>query len=306
VYYIAREPAPEQVAPLLDVPAYRYQRILLPLLARALALGRPDLIGWSLAIIGVLSQVLGTLAVAALIHHWGASVRYALVYGLWVGFSLAVRLDLPEPLAYGLVAGAVLAYEGDRRRLAWLLYGLAIFAKEVTVLFVIAQLAWEIRQKRWPAAGELFAVALVPYGLFQLWLAQTFGAPGIGSGGANATGFEVLPFGGLLQVARVDLLVFGVFILVFGPSILLPALWGLKRTLQEVLDGRDRLVTYLLGVNAAVIPFLPFSTFREPGGLLRFGCGLVLAFLAYAAHHRLRRPLNYALFLLALNVFLIE
>ena len=34
VYYIALDPNPAAVAPRLDVPAYRYQRILLPLLAR--------------------------------------------------------------------------------------------------------------------------------------------------------------------------------------------------------------------------------------------------------------------------------
>ena len=48
IYYIARDPAPERVAGYLDVPAYRYQRILLPLLARLLALGRIDWIPWTI------------------------------------------------------------------------------------------------------------------------------------------------------------------------------------------------------------------------------------------------------------------
>src|SRR5690606_33211595 len=48
-YWIALEPRPEAVGPRLDVPAYRYQRILLPLVARLLALGLPGLIPWTLA-----------------------------------------------------------------------------------------------------------------------------------------------------------------------------------------------------------------------------------------------------------------
>ncbi len=40
-----------------------------------------------------------------------ARVWYALIYGLWAGFTLAVRLDLPEPLAFALVAAAL---AGDR------------------------------------------------------------------------------------------------------------------------------------------------------------------------------------------------
>ena len=42
-YYIAVSPNPKDVAIQLDVPAYRYQRILYPLMARSLALGIPGL-----------------------------------------------------------------------------------------------------------------------------------------------------------------------------------------------------------------------------------------------------------------------
>src|SRR3990172_591415 len=46
IYYIAINPDPQQVAQYLDVPAYRYQRILLPLLARAFSLGNQPIIPW--------------------------------------------------------------------------------------------------------------------------------------------------------------------------------------------------------------------------------------------------------------------
>jgi hypothetical protein len=70
-YYVAMDPRPEAVAPHLDVPAYRYQRILYPLLARALALGQPAWIPWSLILISLIAQAVGTWAVASFLADHG-------------------------------------------------------------------------------------------------------------------------------------------------------------------------------------------------------------------------------------------
>jgi hypothetical protein len=42
-----------------DVPAYRYQRILYPVAARALALGNADLVPWTLIIVNVIALMAG-------------------------------------------------------------------------------------------------------------------------------------------------------------------------------------------------------------------------------------------------------
>jgi hypothetical protein len=306
VYYLAQNLDPGEVQILLDVPAYRYQRILLPVLARGLTLGDPDLLPWALAALGVLSQAMGTWVVAVLLNFYGARVWYALVYGLWAGFTLAVRLDLPEPLAFALVAAALLASLRGKIWLAGLLYGLALFAKEVTALFLAGQLLVLLLERRWREMLPLFVFAIVPFGLFQGWLWVVFGTPGIGSGGAYATAFEWLPFAGLVRIAAVDRVIFLIYLLVFGPSILLPALWGIRQGINLFIRGDHNLPGLLLFTNALIIPFIPFSTFREPGGLLRFSCGLILAMILAAAQKRNSRVLNYSYFMLALNVFLIE
>ncbi len=306
VYYLAQDLNPETVREMLDVPAYRYQRILLPVLARLLALGRPDIIPWVLGGLGILAQALGTWFVAVLLNLYGVRPWYALVYGLWPGFTLAVRLDLPEPLAFALVAAAFLATLRGRPWIAGLLYGLALFAKEVTVLFLAAQLLALLLERRWREMLPIIVLAVIPYALFQGWLWSAFGAPGIGSGGAYATPFEWLPFAGFFRIASVDRVIFLVFLLVFGPSILLPAVWGIWQGFIRFRKGDYELAGLFLFVNALLIPFIPFSTFREPGGLLRFACGLILAMLLAAAQRRNVRVLNYSWFLLALNVFLIE
>jgi hypothetical protein len=55
-----------------------------------------------------------------------------------------------------------------------------------------------------------------------------------------------------------------------------------------------------------MIAFLPFSTFREPLGLLRVATGLVVAVLLYASNNHRRRALNYALLWSALLVVLLK
>ena len=306
VYYIALNPAPAQVAPLLDVPAYRYQRILLPWLGRIFSLGNPQALPWVLALLGLLSHVAGTWAVAALLKGWKISQWYALSYGLWAGFLLGVRLALPEPLAYGLAAGGVLALERKRLLLAYVLLGLAAFAREVTVAFTIALLLVYLAQRQWKEAGALSAVALAPFALFQGWLWLVFGQMGIGSGGAMATPFEIIPLMGLLRIAQYDWVYLAAMALVFLPSVVLPAVWGIYQSAKTWLTGERNVIVLGLFLNALVIPFLPFSTFREPGGLLRFACGLVLAVLLFAARYRKKRVLNYSPLWIVLNVFLFK
>lgn len=306
VYYIALDPRPASVASRLDVPAYRYQRILLPLLARALALGRPDWIPWTILLVGVCSLVGGTWAVSELLDRWGVSRWYALVYGCWAGFLLALLVDLPEPLAFGLIAGAVLAFESQRNWLAWILIGLALFAKEVTALFAIGVLSAYLAKRNWRDAAGFAAVAGLPYALFQLGLWVVFGQPGLGSGGAMATPFEWIPFAGLLRIGLYSLPYLLAMLVVFGPAVILPSIWGGWKSTRTWLAGERSLIVAGLFFNALVIFFTPFSTFRETGGILRFASGLVLAVILFAGRYKIRRVLNYSIFWLVLNVFLLK
>ncbi|MDH5506633.1 MAG: hypothetical protein OEZ02_05390 [Anaerolineae bacterium] len=304
VYYIARDPNPAAVAPLLDNPAYRYQRILLPLLARLLSFGSLAALPWVLAAIGILSHTFATALVTRLLTGWGAKRWYALIYGLWVGFLLAVRLDLPEPLAYGLVAAAMLAQQRGRPGLSWLFYALAVFAKEVTLIFLAAQLLHDLWRRRWTHVIGLGLVGLLPFALFQLWLWHTFGALGINSGGAMSTPFEPVPFMGLFRTAAYSKVFLAALVVVYAPAVIWPTLWAISAAVKRWRTADQHLVSAALLLNALVIPFTPFSTFREPGGMLRFSSGLVMALLLYAGRYRLVKVLNYAFLWLALNALL--
>jgi hypothetical protein len=306
VYYIARDWQPVEVAPFLDAPAYRYQRILLPLLARIFSGGNPVLLPWVLAALGLVSHTLGTWIVTLLLLRWGTNPWYALVYGLWVGFLVAVRLDLPEPLAYALVAAALLAIEKGHHRWGWLFFALAVFAKEVTLIFVAAQGLAYLLRKEWSRALGLAVVSTLPFAIFQVWLWQVFGNPGIGSGGAMATPFERIPLMGLWKIGDYSMLYLLAMAIVVVPFFLVPAFWGMWKAIQKLVQQQPDAIAFALGLQGAIFLFLPFSTFREPGGVVRYACGLVLAVLLLAARDQYRRVLNYTPLWVILNVFLVK
>jgi hypothetical protein len=306
IYYIARQPVPQRVAGYLDVPAYRYQRILLPLLARLLSFGNTKLIPWILVLWGAISISAGVWAVSELMAYWGVSRWYALVYGLYAGFLLSLIVDLPEPLAYGLVAISLLLLERGHRWAGWTALSLAVFAKETTLLFVAGVLFVYLFQRRWRDVVGLISLALVPYVIFQGWLWTVFGAPGIGSGGALSTPFEIIPYMGLFRIGFYSVAYLLAMLLVFGPAVILPSIWGIWKGARYWLAGERNIYVACLFINALIIAFTPFSTFRETGGILRFACGLVLALVLYCARYRMRKILNYSLFWLVLMVFLIK
>src|SRR5258708_35189318 len=94
---------PGGAAPSLAVRAYRYQRILHPLLARIFSLAQEPLIPWAMTAINLIALMVGSWALEQLLIAERVSRWYALVYGLFGGGFFAVRVNTSEPLAYGLV-----------------------------------------------------------------------------------------------------------------------------------------------------------------------------------------------------------
>jgi hypothetical protein len=284
-YYIARDPEPAAVEPFLDSPSYRYQHILYPLLARLLSLGRADLIPWMLIGINLVCLLAVTYLAGELLAARGGNRWGALAFGLWAGLIGAVRLDLAEPLALLPVLLALwLAGPGlDRKTgICALLLALAMLAKETMIPFIGGWILWLIIQRRFGRAA-LICLAVVPYGLLQIWLWRAFGAPGIGSGGAGATPFEWIPFAGLFRIAPVSLPAFAALFIVYLPGLLFPAVYGIAAPVMDFFKRRTSPEGLLLLANAAMVAFAPFSTFREPLGILRLACGLILCMGLYAA-----------------------
>ena len=174
-------PRPDRRDGYLDTPEFRYGAFLLPITARLLALGSESVVPLALLLVGLLSAVGGTLALATLLARRSVSPwvgrRLRALSGLFFAFSR----DLTEPLAYGLVAAGLLAFEtlaGWRRvAAAGLLLALAGLARESALVFAIALAAALLLERegrvsaRLLRSGALLALAIVPLAALKLGLA---------------------------------------------------------------------------------------------------------------------------------------
>jgi len=323
VYQIALRPT--EAAEYLDTPAYRYQRILYPLLARGLAAAQPALIPWALLLINLASVGVSAWMAARLLERSQTSPWFALTIGLFAGQLLALRTDLPEPLALALALGGMATMERAQRIPAtasatehnpsvhWpglavsaTLFALSALTKE-TMLLTAAGYGLYLYLARGWRAGVLFgAIVTAPFVFWQGVLWHWLGQPGIGSGGAGATPFELIPFAGLLRTREAGWRAFVLFVLIMLPLAALPSLWGLWASTREICRRQWHPRTFALLANALAIPFLPFSTFREPLAMLRFLSPLVALTVLFGSLKRSKRVLRHSLLWLASAVFLFK
>lgn len=181
VYRLSLDPftsTPTDFGVTLDNPAYRQQRILLPLVAWALhrATGVSTLV-W-LPVLNVVAAVGLTLVARVLLRRAGAPGIFSACIGLAAPVLIGVSRDLNEPVSLALMLGSVLLVTSGRPWSAGALAALAVLAKETTLVVPLAvgivalfRLAADGRSSRyWQQAGA----ALLPgatYVLWHLWLA---------------------------------------------------------------------------------------------------------------------------------------
>lgn len=301
-YYIARDPLNGWQR--CDVPAYRYQRILYPMLARLLALGQDAWIPYALPLINLAALGVGTWLTEQILRHYRMSRWYALTFGLYAGQLMSVRLSLNEPLAHTLVQAAILCTERNRWRWGVLFFALSTLAKETTLVFVGGYLLSLLIRRQWGRSAGLALGVGVPFLAWQGMLWVWLGRPGLGSGGAGATGWEILPYRGLWSVGALDVRALALLALVMVPLAVIPSLLSLWAAGRDLWKGRRHPFATMLLANAAMMLFLPQSTFREPLAMLRLTTGLVVATINYGTCRRSKRILNYTLLWLASLVFL--
>ena len=128
--FIARDPV--HAHRYLDDPVYRLDRILYPILSRALALGQPGAIPVTLLVVNILAVLAGTFSLALFLIRHGASPWLALLLGLSPAVFVGVDRDLNEPLAFALVIAALLLVDSGRWLWGALLLGLAGITRETT------------------------------------------------------------------------------------------------------------------------------------------------------------------------------
>jgi hypothetical protein len=312
-YYIALDPSPQAAALRLDQPAYRYQRLLTPLLARTFALANPAAIPWTLVGLNLGYQIAAVLVLGAMLRRRGTSGWVALLLGLWVGMVAGVRLDLSEPLALLLVLLALwseeqLAQSTHPSAAPWAagaLLAMSLLAKETMLPFALGWALLPALERSWTRAAARLLV-FAPFAMLQAWLWVTFGTPGLVSGGAGSTAFEFLPLAGFLRIGQSGVAAFAVMTALLLPGVILPALIAAWRSLRALATPAVRRTALLLLVNALMVLVAPFSTFREPLGITRLASGMIVCVLLFAAERQRPRTFAWGLLWLSYLALLVE
>lgn len=181
-FFIAADPV--HAKDYTDQVGVRYARIVYPGLSWLLSGGgRLAALPWVMLALNLIAVGGGTWAVALWLRRRARSPWFALLYGLWPGLIFCVFRDLSEPIAYCLLALAMLAF--DRWILASAgLLGLSLLTRETTIAFAVAiALALALRDRR-RAAGFL-AVALLPMIVWRAIITLTLHSSTIESSGAG-------------------------------------------------------------------------------------------------------------------------
>ncbi|MFN8635840.1 MAG: hypothetical protein U0893_18480 [Chloroflexota bacterium] len=192
-FYIAHDPmlrAPDPET-FLDLPAYRYARILYPTLAWMLALGQPAGLPWSLLAVNLLGVIGGTLACIDLMRQLGANRWLALAYAFSPPVLIGFTADLAEPVALALVVGGIALALRGRHWLAGIALALAVLAREPSILLPLGFGLYALALLDWRRARAYLLPLAAPIA-WHLWILVKLGSLPSAQSPSNFG----IPFGG--------------------------------------------------------------------------------------------------------------
>lgn len=167
-YAIAQDPsrAPE-------LGAKRASRLLYPLLAHAVGLGRPDLVAWALVLVSWAALVAGTAVMGHLLRGSGHTPWCALGYGAWGGLGLALLHGTAEPLAFLLAVTGIAWTERGWSVRAAAAFLAALLTHEVVLVVSLPYLLTVGRRRggmgRWALPATVLAAWTAWQGFVSWW-----------------------------------------------------------------------------------------------------------------------------------------
>ncbi|MFN8526695.1 MAG: hypothetical protein U0821_26625 [Chloroflexota bacterium] len=198
-FFIALDPTLLTYDPTLamDSVAYRYGRILYPLLAWLLAGGQEWLVPWSLLIVNVLAVLCCTAGAMGILQHFGASRWLSVAVALSPPLLIGTLADLAEPVSLACTIWGLLWFCRRQHIRATLVLSLSVFAREVGVVVpLVFSLAFLVARD-WRRC-LLYAVPGVVLAAWNAILWLRLGAFGVLSGPPNFGP----PLGGMIYRAR--------------------------------------------------------------------------------------------------------
>ncbi len=159
----------------IDAPAFRAERILVPLAAWALAAGNPHA---AILAYQLLCWVLG-LAAIYVVARWladeGRSPWPALLLVPTAGLVASMMRSTLDAAATFLILAVLWAHARRRETLALALAVAAVLTREMSYLVALAVAFDHLRHRRFPRSAAFAAVPLVPFLAWQLYLQSVLG-----------------------------------------------------------------------------------------------------------------------------------
>lgn len=188
----------------LDIPPYRQQRILYPLIVFLLSLGNVAVVPFLfIAVNFVCLCVIGWLG-SLYMQRIGRQALWGAIFPLYPGFLLILARNLAEILSVTLILACLVCLQRQRRRTAVVWLSLAILAKETSLLVAVGPL-FAHPAKKWyhRFAPGVRMLPLLTFLLWQAWLFYRWGVLPVAAA-QNNLGFPLAGLVGFIQQISVS------------------------------------------------------------------------------------------------------
>jgi hypothetical protein len=186
---------PHRNAAVLDMPLYRGERMLFPMVAGGFGAFPPAVIVWSLLVSNLIYLGIATALAGRLASFWGASTWLGLAVPLNIGLLYELLIDGSGVLAHACCLAAVYALMREKTWVAALLFAAAALSREVMLAFAVGVfILWWVdrRTLRWP-------IVIAPSLALGIWAAYLMWRLDGISGTGTELSFGAPPFVGLAQ-----------------------------------------------------------------------------------------------------------
>ncbi|HKV86027.1 MAG TPA: hypothetical protein VJN88_15855 [Ktedonobacterales bacterium] len=284
-------------------PSFRWQRILYPAFARALALGHTPWIPFTLLLVNFIGVLVVVYLVGKMAVEMGASRWMGAAVGLFCGELLGFLRDLADPFGVLWIVVAIYLLRRNRPLWAAVAGAAAILTREQLVFYLPILALPLLAQRRWLTLLETAAITLIPFVAWQATLHALYGNWPFFAGDTQVATLTRFPFLGLWRTRHdydfgVTLLCAGIP-LAFAVVVSLAAIWhhGPRSLLRDPVP----LMALVYCVLFSLVNYLQWADvwgaarLEDPGVVLaalaacalpwrslRVSYGVVLALTAFA------------------------
>ncbi len=167
-YLIAHDPSPSgKMAGLIDSPDLRYQRILVPFLAYAAALGNPRGIAFSFVAVNLVFLFLGAWWTARIAALHGSHPAWGLAFLLIPAVPISLDRMTVDLAMVALSAGALYFWETNQPKKMFAVMALLCLTRDTGALVAAAFVAFFLIHRQWKRALAGLA-AIAPFAAWVL------------------------------------------------------------------------------------------------------------------------------------------